>query len=123
MTAHSYPGFNNETKSRSRAGAHIFLYENETIPRWNGPILNIAQMMKYVMSSAAEAEICALLLTAKEIVPMRHTLTKMGWNKPPSPIQRYNSTSVGMTDSTLVTRKSKSWDLRLNWLRCRESEK
>ena len=55
LNAHSDVGFNNETKSRSRAGAHIFLSENEPIPRWNGPILTIVQMMKYVLSSAAES--------------------------------------------------------------------
>ena len=65
LTAHSYAGFNNETKSRSRSGAHIFLSENEPIPRWNGPILTIAHIMKYVLSSAAEAEMNALFLTAK----------------------------------------------------------
>ena len=74
--------------------------------------------MKYVMSSAAEAEIGALLLKAKEMVPVRHTLTKIGWHQPPSPIQCDNSTAVRMTDSTLVPRKYKSWDLRLNWLQC-----
>ena len=71
-------GFNNETRAQSRSGAHIFLSENESIPRWNGPLLTIAQIMKYVVSSAAEAEMTALFLTAKEMVPLRHTLTDMG---------------------------------------------
>ena len=53
LNAHSDAGLNNETKERSREGAHIFLYENEPIPRWNGPILTIEQMMKYVLYLAA----------------------------------------------------------------------
>ena len=61
----------------------------------------------------------ALFLTEKEMVPVRHTLTEMGWHHPPSPIQCDNSTAVGITNSTVVPRKSKSWYLRLNWLRCR----
>ena len=65
LTAHYDAGFNNETKARSRAGAHIFLSENEPIPRLNGPLLIIAQIMKYVMSSASEAEMGALFLTEK----------------------------------------------------------
>ena len=65
VTAHSDAGFNNEIKAIIRAGIHIFLSENELIPRWNGPILTIAQIMKYVMSLVAEAEMGALLLTAK----------------------------------------------------------
>ena len=122
LAGHSNAGFNNETRARSRAGAHIFLSENESIPRWNGNLLTIAQIMKYVVSSAAEAEMTALFLTAKEMVPLRHTLTEIGWKQPPSPLQSDNSTAVGMTNCTLIPRKSRSWDLRLNWLRCREAQ-
>ena len=86
LTGHSDAGFNNETRARSRAGAHIFLSENESIPRWNGPIITVYQIMKYFVSSAAEAEMTALFLTAKERVPLHHTLTKMGWKQPPSPL-------------------------------------
>ena len=63
LTAHSDAVFNNETKARSRSGEHIFLSENEPIPRWNGTILTIEQMIKYVLSLAAEAEMGDLFLT------------------------------------------------------------
>ena len=33
LAAHSDAGFNNESKGRSRAGAHIFLSEDDPIPR------------------------------------------------------------------------------------------
>ena len=55
LAAHSGAGFHNESKGRSRTGAHIFLYEDEPIPRWNGPILSIAQVIKFVMTFAIEA--------------------------------------------------------------------
>ena len=122
LAAHLDAGFANETKARNRAGAHIFLSENDSIPRWNGPLLTIAQIMKYDVSSAAEAEMTALFLTDKEMVPLRNTQTEMGWKQPPSPLQSNNSTAVGMTNSTLIPKKSRSWDLRLNWLRCREAQ-
>ena len=93
------------------------------MPRWNGPVLTIAAIIKYVMSSAAEAETAALFITAKEMIPLRNALNAMGWKQPPSPIQCDNSTAVGVTNATLVPRKSKAWDLRLNWLRCREAQK
>ena len=94
----------------------MFLSENEPIPRWNRPILNIAKIMKYFLSSVAEAEMGDLFLTAKEMVPVIHTFTLMGWHQPPSPIQGDKSTTVGMTNSTPVPRKSKYWYLRLNGL-------
>ena len=111
---HSDAGFNNETRARSRAGAHIFLSENESIPRWNGPILTISQIMKYVVSSYAEAEMTALFLTAKEMVTFSHTLTETSWKQPPSRLQSDNSTAVGITNCTLIPCKLKSWDLHLN---------
>ena len=86
LAAHSDAGVANKTKSRSRAGAHIFLSENDSIPRWNGPVLTIIQIMKYVVSSAAEAEMTALFLTSKEMVPLRNTLTEMGRKQSPSPL-------------------------------------
>ena len=119
LTANSGAGSHYEKKSRSRAESHIFLSENEPIPCFNGPILTIAQMMKYVLSSAAEVEMSSLFLTAKEMVPVRHTLTEMVWHQTPSPIKCDDSTAVIMTNYTLVPRKSKSWHLRLHWLQCR----
>jgi hypothetical protein len=74
--------------------------------------------MKFVMSSAAEAELSALYTTAKEMVPLRQTLIKMGWSQPGMPIQMDNSTAIGVTNLTIVPQKTKSMDLCLWWLRC-----
>jgi hypothetical protein len=38
------------------------------------------------------------------------------------PIQTDNSTAVGVTNLTIVPQKTKSMDLRLWWLHCRESQ-
>ena len=56
------------------------------------------------------------------MVPLSQTLNEMGWKQPPSPLQSDNYTAVGMTNCILNTRKSKSWDLRLNRLRFREAQ-
>ena len=122
LCGHSDAGFNNERGSRSRAGAHTLLSEDDNFPRWNGPVLTIAQIMKYILTSAAEAETAALFLTAKEMVALRNTLEEMGWKQPPSPLQCDNSTAVGYTNQTIVSKKSKYWDLRLRWLRCRAAQ-
>ena len=46
LAAHADAGFMNESRARSRAGAHIFRSENEPKPKINGPILTIAQIIK-----------------------------------------------------------------------------
>src|SRR6056300_678158 len=122
LAAHSDAGFNNETKGRSRAGAHIFLSEDEPSPKWNGAVLTIAQIIKFVMDSASEAELGALYMTAKEMVPMRNTLEEMGWPQPRSPIQTDNSAAAGVVNNTIVPKKLKAMDRRLHWLRCRASQ-
>ena len=122
LAAHSDASFLTEPGSRSRAGAYIFLSDNDPIPRVNGPILSIAQIIKFVMASAAEAELAALYITARDMVPMRNTLAEMGWPQPKSPIQTDNSTAVGFVNDTIITRRIKMICMRIHWLRCRESQ-
>jgi hypothetical protein len=45
LAAHSDASFLTEQGSRSRAGAHIFLSEDDPIPRHNGPILTMSQII------------------------------------------------------------------------------
>jgi hypothetical protein len=122
LCAHADAGFHNESKGRSRAGAHIFVSKNESFPKHNGPLLSISQIMKFVVSSAAKAKLGALYTTAKEMVPLRQTLIKMGWPQPRTPIQTDNSSAVGITNLTILPQKSKSMDLCLWWLQCQESQ-
>ena len=44
----------------------------------NGVVLNIAKIMKNVMTSAAEAEIGALYLNSRQAIPARRLLEEMG---------------------------------------------
>ena len=123
LAAHSDASFLSEPKSRSRAGAHIFLSEDDPSPRLNGPVLTISQVIKYVMASAAEAELAAIYHTAREMVPLRNALDEMGWTQPPSPIQIDNSTAVGFVNDTIIQRRIKMIWMRLHWLRCREAQR
>ena len=60
LAAHLDASFLSKPKSRSHAGGHIVLSEDDPIPRTNGPLLSIAQVMRSVYSSALEAEMGAL---------------------------------------------------------------
>ncbi len=115
LCAHTNAGFLNKTNSCSRAGAHIYLSENDPFPRFNGAILSIAQIIKFVMASAVEAELAALFVTAREMILQRQTLINMGWPQPKSPIQTDNSTAAGVTNKTIVPRQAKMMDMRLWW--------
>ena len=77
LAVHSDAGYLNEPNARSRAGGHFFLSDHSTYPPNNGAILNIAQVIKNVMSSAAEAELGALFICARKAIYMRLILKEM----------------------------------------------
>ena len=82
LAVHSDAGYLNETKARSRAGGHFFLTSDVAYPPNNGAILDIAQIIDAVMSSAAEAELGALFINAREAVHLRRILAEMGHPQP-----------------------------------------
>ena len=55
LAAHSNAGCLNESKAKGRASAHIYLSEGVPTPTFNGVVLTIAHVIKYVMSSAEKA--------------------------------------------------------------------
>jgi hypothetical protein len=123
LAIHSDAGYLNESKSRSRAGGHFFLSSDVQNPPNNGAVLTIAQIIDAVMSSAAEAELGALFINAREAVHMRRVLTEMGHPQPPTPIQTDNSTAEGVINSRVRPKRTKAMDMRFEWLLDREQKK
>ena len=74
LSGHSDAAYLSISKARSCAGAHIMLSEDVPVPRYNGLVLTIAQVIICVISSAAEAELAGLYICAKEMVPLRQSL-------------------------------------------------
>ena len=82
LAIHSDGSYLSEANARSRAGGHMFMASNEEIPKNNGAVLNISQIIRAVMSSAAEAELGALFINAKTAVSIRQTLEELGHPQP-----------------------------------------
>jgi hypothetical protein len=122
LCAHANDGFLNECQSCSHTRAHILLLENDPYPHFNGAVLSIAQIIKFVMASAAESKLAALFITAREMIPHRQTLIDMGWPQPKSPIQTDNSTAAGVVNNTIVPCRRKMMDMHFWWFRCRASQ-
>ena len=122
LSAHSDSAYLNVSKTRSHAGAHIMMSKDVPVSKYNGPILTIAKIIKCAMSSSAEAELAGIYICAKEMVPLRQSLIEMGWPHPISPIQCDNSTVIGVTNETIIPRKTKSMDMQFHWLRCRDAQ-
>jgi hypothetical protein len=122
LAIHSDASYLSEPKARSRAGGHMFMAGNEDIPINNGAVLNISQIIKAVMSSAAEAELGALFINAKTAVSMRQTLEELGHPQPRTPIQTDNSTAHALLTNKILPKALKAMDMRFHWLRCRDAQ-
>jgi hypothetical protein len=109
LAAHSDASYLSETKALSRAGGHFFLSENDHYPNNNGSVLTIAQIIKAVMSSAAEAELGALYINAHELIPLHHLLIKMDHSQPPTPIQTNNSTALALSTIPSNPNEPRPW--------------
>ena len=83
---HSDASYLSEPKARSRAGGHYFLSDSPVDPTkpptvrppLNGPVYSLARILKYVIASAAEAEIGATFVNGQETLPLCVTLEELG---------------------------------------------
>jgi hypothetical protein len=117
LALHSDAGYLNESKAQSRAGGHFFLSSDVHYPPSNGAVLTIAQIIDAVMSLAAEAELGALFINAKEAVHMHRILQEMGHPQPQTPIQIDNSTAEGVINSCSRPKRTKLMeDMQFEWL-------
>jgi hypothetical protein len=105
-----------------RTGGHFSLSNNEQFPPNNGAIMTNATLIKAVMLSAAEAELGALFLNAKEGVYIRRILTKMGHSQPRTPTQTDNTTAEGVINNKIQPKQMKAMDMRFHWLRNRKAQ-
>ena len=103
-------------------GAHLRLMSLVDL-QLNGPILNISQIMRNIMSSAAEAETGSLFINTKTGYVLRNTLEDMGHKQPPTPVQIDNSTTAGFVQRTIKVKRSKAFDMRFYWIQDRVDQK
>ncbi len=80
-----------------------------TDPINNGAILNIAQLIKALMSSAAKAELGALYINTQEAVPMHNVLKEMGHLQPPTQRKPTTAWHSGLSPPTFNLEEPKQW--------------
>ena len=113
--------YHSDPESRSRAGGHFFLgskNHNDTSKN-NGAIHTTCEIIKNVMSTASEAECGATFINCKAAVPLHIALEEMGHTQPSTPVQIDNSTTEGITNSTMQQKRSKGMYMRFYWVQDR----
>ena len=88
--------------------------DNSEFPENNGAILNIAQIIRNVVTLAADAEINALFINTRHAIPARNLLNEMGHKQPATPAQTDNTTALGFVTKNLNPKATKSTDMN-NW--------
>jgi hypothetical protein len=68
----------------------------------NSAVGTISQIIKAVMSLAAEAKVGALIINCRKAVPARHVLEFLGHPQPPTPMQTDNTTALGVVNQNVM---------------------
>jgi hypothetical protein len=82
---HSDASYLSENEAKIRAGGFFYMVDTAQNDKklTNRAILIVSKVLKHVMSSAAEAEIGAVFISAKEGAVLRTTLEELEHNQPP----------------------------------------
>jgi hypothetical protein len=86
LAGHSDALYLFKSNAQSRAGGHFFMSSNVELPPNNSAVSTISQIIKAVMSLAAEDKVGALFINCHKAVPARHVLEFLGHPQPPTPM-------------------------------------
>ena len=114
--------------ARSRIAGYFYLHAppnpNKAYAKaYNGPIHIECSTIKNVVSSAAEAECGGIFLNCTTAIGIRNTLNAMGHPQGKTEVITDNSTANSFVHSEMRVKRSKSWDMKYNWLRDRAAQK
>jgi hypothetical protein len=119
LNIHSDASYLSELKARSRTCGYFFMGE---MPIDGHPIsLNGAfhvstQIMKFVVASAAEAELGALFRNCQDGIMFRTTLHNLGHPQPRTPVHCDNMTAVGIGSNTVKRQRARAMEMRFMWV-------
>ena len=77
----------------------------------NGAIHTWCAIIEHIVASAAEAELGALFINAKEGKVLCLTLEEMGHKQSPTPIHTDNTTVSGITNGTIKRQRSRTMEV------------
>jgi hypothetical protein len=82
----------------------------------NGAFFTLCAILKFVVTSAAEAELSALVLNCKEGMIFCLTLEELGQPQPKTPIHCNNAIAIGIANNTIKRQQSCSMEMRYFWV-------
>ena len=122
---HSDGSYLSDPKACNHAGGHFFLSSNTSDPAKcppNEPVHVIAKILCNVMGSVDETEAGDSYLNGQESIPLLQSLEEMGNPQHPTPMQVYNTFSVGFANDTIKQKLSKAIDMQFYWIQDRSKQ-
>jgi len=123
LAVHSNASYLSKPQARSRAGGHFVISSNTTITNNNGAVINIAHIIKHIMTSATKAKLAGLYIMAREAIYIRIILEELGHKQPPTLLQTDNSMAESVTNRKIQPKQTKEMDMRFHWLQDRECQR
>ena len=122
LTADTDAAYLVQPKARSRFAGYFYLTDDSS-SLFNGAILVVCRTLRGVMRSAAEAECAGVFHNSQEAIILRNILEALGHPQSPTRIKTDNSTANSFVQNNIRQRRSKTWDMRWNWLRDDQTKK
>ncbi len=79
-------------------------------------MLNIAHIIKNIMSSVTKTELAGLYIMAHKAVYIRIILEELGHTQPPIPLQTDYTMADGVINGKVQPKQTKAMDVRFHWL-------
>jgi hypothetical protein len=115
MNIHSGASYLSESKARSRACGHFFMswkpVDGQPI-KLNGAFYMNSVILKFVVASAAEAELGALFHNCQDGIVFCQTLLDMGHPQPKMRVNCDNATAVGIGNNTIKRQRLRSMEMQ-----------
>ena len=119
LNIHSDASYLSEPRARSRIAGYYFLGtkpKHGQAIKLNGAIYTFCGILKFVVASAAEAELGALFLNCKEGRIIRLILEELGHKQPSTPVHCDNKTATGIATDTVKKQRSRAMEMRFFWV-------
>jgi len=119
MNIHSDTSYLSETNARSRACGHFFMGwmpKNGEPIKLNGAFYVNTTILRFLVASAAEAELGALFHNSQDGIIFRQTLTDLGHPQPKTPVHCDNATAVGIANKTVKRQRLRAKEMLFFWI-------
>jgi hypothetical protein len=114
MNIHLDAFYLSESKARSRACRHFIMgwkpIDGQPI-QLNGAFYTNLGILKFVVASAAEAELGALFQNCQDGMTFRQTMSDMGHPQPKTPVHCDNATALGIGNNTIKRQLLRSMEM------------